>query len=294
MLTIAMPFNAEAGKEKGGGGAVPLRKAEIQYHLARMKTKIKIVNHFAKGEQLPAEVKNVFDDVNSKIVADLNSPYEIIDSSEESEKKCEAKTADGQMKQVPASSEMNQPGTSICFDVNLLERDETTLNELVGIAYHEHAHHFGYLDKKSVLSFWVSQLSSHLDADRAPGLLIPIFPGLETGECKFEATITSEDPKMTYSMNIYSSPRDRGIRVTGPCNPTFAGSIEYSYSVFTKKLGAIYSLNIFINGILIRAKRSRTVTEGEYKGIDAGMGGLGPMHLLRFQDLTNQLPPDAE
>ncbi len=58
---------------------------------------------------------------------------------------------------MPATSKMGDLRGEICFDVELLLSLNTTLAELIGLAFHEYAHHFGYPDKEHNLAAAVAE-----------------------------------------------------------------------------------------------------------------------------------------
>lgn len=52
-----------------------------------------------------------------------------------------------------ATSTLNDPGGEICFDAGRIAEQRIVLSELVGLALHEHAHHFGDADENHL---WVA------------------------------------------------------------------------------------------------------------------------------------------
>lgn len=69
-----------------------------------------------------------------------SSPYIIRDSC-----------VDGQGRQKAATSNLNEMGGEICFNPRFLARQNASNSEIVALAFHEHAHHFGYADSDARL-----------------------------------------------------------------------------------------------------------------------------------------------
>ncbi|HUP58212.1 MAG TPA: hypothetical protein VM598_12215, partial [Bdellovibrionota bacterium] len=227
-LLISSVCHAQRGESgtRGGGGPVPLRKATLRALLegANPPVKVKLKNLAEHAEEafVPERFRKDYQDLVNRevndssgrvykgLVGDLRSPYKIVDSSlvvppADAPELCEANGV-----QVPASSGINRPGEEICFDVNLLEAQGTTLHELVGIAGHEHGWHLGILDHGHRLEQTVAALSARFDEQAIER--VSTVPGIQpilSGICEYGISI-GKSPKDSIEPEF-----DRGYIIIG-------------------------------------------------------------------------------
>ncbi len=138
----------------GGGNPVMIRKSQIIQELKQLPNYMKIVANPIVGSALlkNSSEKIIYTDIIKRdFLTDLVSPYKIVDS----------KLGTGECLlngiRVPATSKMGDLRGEICFDVELLLNLNTTLAELIGLAFHEYAHHFNYLDQDHALAAAIAE-----------------------------------------------------------------------------------------------------------------------------------------
>jgi hypothetical protein len=152
ILTVAVDAVCGEGAH-GGGNPILIRKSQIIQELHKMPEYMRIIAKVTNYKvSLSSPAKEMFADlIKRDFLGDLASPYKIVDS----------KLGTGECLvngvRAPAVSKLGDVRGEICFDVDIILSLNTTLSELIGLAFHEYAHHFNYLDQDHFLAASIAE-----------------------------------------------------------------------------------------------------------------------------------------
>lgn len=123
---------------RGGGDVTAARKVQIAVEFVSLKNDLKKFLSTMDVCQLQAKsVKELYSDITAKgLLEDIDgTSYQLSDHC-----------GDDQGVGHAASTEIGKRNAPICFNLTVMSQQNTQTGELLGLALHEHAHHFGVLD----------------------------------------------------------------------------------------------------------------------------------------------------
>ena len=138
-----MPLMSQAQEgsagTRGGGDPITARKIELSKKFNTLKADI------------IALVDQIFFIENTKVKAILISSRDrgLKDDIRQTNYQLAEKCTDAVDAQHAASTQIGVRNAAICFDLNKLVEQNTSPDQLMGLALHEHAHHFGYHDNET-------------------------------------------------------------------------------------------------------------------------------------------------
>jgi hypothetical protein len=139
ILMTSSPVFAGHGKE--GGDPMRGRKEMLAKSFVNLKADIKSLLPSIYKEINDAGIKQLLSKVSYQVLKD-----DIDQSSYVLSEKCQDEVGDKHA----ASTENGIIGAQICFDLSELTLQQTTNGELIGLAIHEHLHHFGVTDSPAM------------------------------------------------------------------------------------------------------------------------------------------------
>mgnify|MGYP001559401796 CR=1 FL=1 len=134
-----------------GGDPIIARAESIELYIqTRLRAELLVFVQAVDPEMLIEEDAAVFQDLIQRGVREdlLRSPYFVASSCLDSLGEERAATA--------PSGDRSGP---ICFNAGRLAAENASNGEILGLALHEHAHHFGYADPEHRINRWVESLA---------------------------------------------------------------------------------------------------------------------------------------
>jgi len=127
----------------GGGDVTAARKVQLAVEFTTLKNDFKKFLSSVGAQQFQnKEVKELYSNISTKdLLEDIDdSTYQLSD-----------RCGDDRGIAHAASTEIGKRNAPICFNLTVLSQQNTQIGELMGLALHEHFHHFGVLDNNSSL-----------------------------------------------------------------------------------------------------------------------------------------------
>ena len=138
IMILAASVHAQADRAGNGGDPILMRQERIQTMVNTLKGKlIKYLGNFESSDISNEEVRQIFNDILERgLIEDIKlSHYEYSNDCRDNDNNIRGATA-----------HLHDIHGPICFNISYLAENNITENELIGLAMHEHAHHFGYED----------------------------------------------------------------------------------------------------------------------------------------------------
>jgi hypothetical protein len=146
IIVLSVSSSIAGGNEAGhGGDGDEINKEVIRIILNDLKTNVRTVLSELKEDGISKEwypkTHLFFSDKGAVAKDVLDSKY-IIASKENGDGIHQCIDKDGQRKN--ATTPKGVKGADICFDLDKIWTDQLSEAQIVALAYHEHAHHFGF------------------------------------------------------------------------------------------------------------------------------------------------------
>lgn len=160
LLLLASLQSGAAGRESGGGNPSVARAEVIE----------KFINDELKGLMFAyiddfheSKLSSNAVAMRFKTMIQNGLKSDVANSTYDTKGAC---YSNGEKK--PAATVLNQMAQTICFDPKELARQGTTQREIVALAFHEHAHHFGFSEEEALeIEVNISAKYRELDGGRS-------------------------------------------------------------------------------------------------------------------------------
>lgn len=267
LLTFSSAFAKGGSMDGGGGDPQSGRKEMLALEYINLKNDLIQFLPTVYNELVDAELRTILKQVPIESMREdiKATTYSLSD-----------KCMDGVGMKHAASTEIGDNSASICFDLKELTFQKTTNAELLGLALHEHLHHFGFEDSQSLYL-----LISKVAALKARKDLLALLPA---GDDQLDSSVRGH-VTLWSSFHVLGQLSERlEFRNAGKQNivelPVMQSEIKNSLAMFT----------ISLDQVLVNARgASRKNSTLNYQQAIAALMQEGARNNKNFKWLSNEL-----